>query len=144
MRSRKFVHKLLTIFAVFSFLFLTACSSKNNKEDSSSASSDAYHQVDAETAKQMIDKEEQNVTIVDVRTLEEYNEGHLPEALLVPLATIGDDMPEALPDKDAVLIVYCRSGRRSKDAADKLVTLGYQNVYDMGGIIDWPYDTIAE
>lgn len=144
MHSRKFIHKLLTIFAIFSFLFLTACSSKDNKEDSPSTSLDAYHKIDAETAKQMIDAEEQDVTIVDVRTLEEYKEGHLPEALLVPLETIGDDMPKALPDKDAVLIVYCRSGRRSKDAADKLVTLGYQNVYDMGGIIDWPYDTITE
>lgn len=53
-------------------------------------------------------------------------------------------MPEALPNKEAVLIVYCRSGRRSKAAAEKLIDLGYENVYDMGGIIDWPYDTVSE
>ena len=102
---------------------------------------DAYHKITAEEAKAMMD--EGGVTIVDVRTAEEYGQGHVPGAVLLPNEDIGDADPEALPDKDAVLLVYCRSGRRSKAASDKLVALGYENVYDFGGIIDWPYDTVA-
>lgn len=144
MRSGKFFHKLLTISTIFAFLFLTACSSKVKKESGSAASPGSYHKIDAETALEMIDSKEQEVTIIDVRTEEEYNDSHLPEAILLPSETIGTEMPEALPNKEAVLIVYCRSGRRSKAAAEKLIDLGYENVYDMGGIIDWPYNTVSE
>ena len=64
--------------------------------------------------------------------------------VLVPNESIGSEMPEALPDKEAPLLVYCRSGRRSKDAAEKLLALGYQSVYDFGGVIDWPYELVKE
>ena len=86
----------------------------------------------------------QEVVVVDVRTREEYDGGHIENAVLVPNESIGSEMPEALPDKEATLLVYCRSGRRSKDAAQKLLELGYQNVYDFGGVIDWPYELVKE
>ena len=84
------------------------------------------------------------VVVVDVRTREEYDGGHIENAVLVPNESIESEMPEALPDKEATLLVYCRSGRRSKQAAEKLLKLGYQNVYDFGGVIDWPYELVKE
>lgn len=80
---------------------------------------------------------------VDVRTVEEYDEAHIPSALNVPLESIGDEPPEALPHQDLAVIVYCRTGVRSQQAAEKLKELGYTDVYDMGGIVDWPYETIS-
>lgn len=115
---------------------------QSGMEEKQDTMMEAYHKITAEEAKKMMD--EGGVTIVDVRTEEEYKEGHVPDAILVPNETIADEPPEALPDQDAKLLVYCRSGRRSKDASDKLVEMGYQNVYDFGGIIDWPYDTVTE
>ena len=105
----------------------------------SSRTETAYHKISAEDAREMIDAG--GVTIVDVRREDEYTQEHIPGAVLVPLGTIGDQPPEALPEKDAVLLVYCRSGVRSRQAAQKLEALGYQNIYDFGGIIDWPYET---
>lgn len=81
------------------------------------------------------------VVIVDVRSPEEYAESHIPGAVLVPLDTIGDTMPELLPVKDAELLIYCRSGNRSAQAAAKLAKLGYTNINDFGGIKDWTYET---
>lgn len=101
----------------------------------------AYHKIDAAEAKEMMDGE--IMTVVDVRTPEEYAEGHVPGAINIPNEDIGDEEPELLPDKDAVVLVYCRSGRRSKEAADKLVEMDYRNVYDFGGIMDWPYETVS-
>lgn len=83
-------------------------------------------------------------TVVDVRTAEEYEQGHIEGAVLVPNETIGQGDIDKLPEKDAVILVYCRSGRRSADAASKLVKLGYSNVYDFGGISDWTYGTVVE
>lgn len=133
-------------------LFLTACSSagKDSSSEASSgasaktseretAGSEAYHKITAKEAKEMMDAG--SVTIVDVRTAEEYAEKHIPDALLLPVESIGNEMPEALPDKNAVLLLHCRTGVRSKQAADKLAALGYTNVYDFGGIVDWTYET---
>ena len=102
----------------------------------------AYHKLSAEEAYEMMASQE--VVVVDVRTREEYDGGHIENAVLVPNESIGSEMPEALPDKEATLLVYCRSGRRSKDAAQKLLELGYQSVYDFGGVIDWPYELVKE
>ena len=102
----------------------------------------AYHKLSAEEAYEMMASQE--VVVVDVRTLEEYDGGHIENAVLVPNESIGSEMPEALPDKEATLLIYCRSGRRSKDAAQKLLALGYQSVYDFGGVIDWPYELVKE
>lgn len=100
-----------------------------------------YQRITPEDAKKMMD--EGNVTIVDVRTESEYNEAHIPGAVLVPVESIGSEPPEALADKDATLLVYCRSGNRSRTASEKLIELGYTSVYDFGGIKDWPYETEA-
>lgn len=105
------------------------------------ADGEAYHKITAEEAKKMMDG--QQVTIVDVRRQDEYEESHVPGAILVPNESIGDEAPEQLPDKDATLLVYCRTGVRSEQASKKLVGLGYKNVYDFGGINDWPYDTVG-
>ena len=101
-----------------------------------------YHKISAEEAYEMMSSQE--VVVVDVRTQEEYDGGHIENAVLVPNESIGSEMPEALPDKEATLLIYCRSGRRSKQAAEKLLELGYQNVYDFGGVIDWPYELVKE
>ena len=98
-----------------------------------------YHKITAEEAKTMIDNG--GVTIVDVRRPDEYAAQHIPGALNVPNEDISSDPPAALPDMDAVLLVHCRTGIRSKAASDKLIQMGYQNVYDFGGIVDWPYET---
>ena len=99
-----------------------------------------YHKITAEEAKARIDSGDP-LLIVDVRTAEEFAAGHIPGAINVPNEGILDEMPVELPDKNAETLIYCRSGRRSKEAADKLVAMGYTAVYDFGGIIDWPYET---
>ena len=84
---------------------------------------------------------EQDYIILDTRTQEEYDEAHIPGAIVIPHDEITDRAEEELPDKDQLLLVYCRSGRRSKLAAESLVKLGYTNIKEFGGIIDWPYET---
>lgn len=101
----------------------------------------AYRKIDANEAQTMMDAG--NVTVIDVRTPKEYADAHIPGAINIPLESIGSDKPAELTDPDADLIVYCRSGVRSKQASDKLVALGYQHVNDMGGIIDWHGDTVS-
>lgn len=102
-----------------------------------------YKKITAEDAKNRMD-ENKDVVVVDVRTLDEYNEGHIEGAILIPNETITDTPPELLLDLDAEILIYCRSGNRSQQAAKNLIDLGYTNVYDFGGIIDWPYDTVTE
>lgn len=99
----------------------------------------AYREITPEEAKDMLLKG--GVTVVDVRTEEEYVQKHIPGAVLVPLQSIGDRAPEALPDKDALLLIHCRAGVRSKKAAELLVKLGYTRVLEFGGIVDWKYET---
>lgn len=81
--------------------------------------------------------ENKNYIILDVRTIAEYNEGHIPNAICIPNETIGEDIVSKLPDKDQLILVYCRSGNRSKQAAEKLKKLGYTNLIEFGGILDW-------
>lgn len=100
-----------------------------------------YHLISAEEAKERLDSGDALV-LVDVRTKEEFDAGHIESALLLPNEEILDSPPELLPDKNAEILIYCRSGNRSAQAAKKLVAMGYTNVYDFGGIIDWPYDVI--
>lgn len=106
---------------------------------SACATESRYHKISAEDAKEMMDTQE--VIIVDVRTQEEYDAGHIEHAILIPNESISAE-PSELEDKDAMILVYCRSGARSKQASDKLVNLGYTNIYDFGGIIDWPYEIV--
>lgn len=101
-----------------------------------------YHKISAEDAKKRMDSGD-DIIILDVRTQAEYDESHIPGAILIPNETIGNGKPEQLPDTDQEILVYCRSGNRSAQAAKKLVEAGYTQIYDFGGIIDWPYDTVS-
>ena len=101
-----------------------------------------YQQVTAAEAVSLMDTEEEYI-ILDVRTREEYENEHIPGAICIPNETIGaKEIPE-LPDKNQLILVYCRSGNRSKQAAEKLASLGYTNIVEFGGIIDWPGDTVS-
>lgn len=101
-----------------------------------------YLTLTAEEAKARLD-EDGSIILLDVRTQEEFDEGHIPGAVCLPNEDISADMPIAF-DKDAEILVYCRSGRRSAEAAEKLADMGYVNVADFGGIIDWPYETATD
>lgn len=95
--------------------------------------------IDAEEAKSMMTDE---VLIVDVRTKEEYDQGYIPDAILLPLNDISDGELTLLPDKDQTILLYCRSGNRSGQAANILADEGYTAIYDFGGIKDWPYEIV--
>ena len=99
-----------------------------------------YEQISQQAAKELMDTQT-NYVILDVRTQEEYDLGHIPGAILIPNEVIQEEAEATLADKEQLILVYCRSGRRSKEAAQKLVDLGYTNVKEFGGIIDWPYQT---
>jgi rhodanese-related sulfurtransferase len=102
-----------------------------------------YTTITAQEAKARMDSGD-DLIIVDVRTQAEYASGHVPGAVLIPNETISDQMPALLPDLDAEVLLYCRSGNRSAQAAKKLAAMGYTRIYDFGGIIDWPYETEEE
>ena len=123
------------IFLLLAVMLLTACG--QDKENDQGA---VYVNITAEEAKKIMDSEEGYV-ILDVRSQEEYEEAHIPGAILIPHTEIEERAEEMLADKDQLILVYCRSGRRSKLAAEALVELGYTNVKEFGGIIDWPYET---
>ena len=138
MKSKTTLILLLTIF----ILLLNGCTSKNNSTTPENVS-DAleYQTITSEEAKVMMD-ENSDVIILDVRTNDEYKEGHIKGALLLQDADILDKAEIVLTDKSSTILVYCRSGRRSAQAAENLVSLGYTNIYDFGGIIDWKYDIV--
>jgi rhodanese-related sulfurtransferase len=102
----------------------------------------SYRQISMEEAEDMMRRNDNHI-IVDVRTVEEYEEGHIPGAICIPNETIGCTPPAELQDKGQLLLIYCRSGNRSKQAAGKLAGLGYTNVVEFGGIIDWPGETVG-
>jgi rhodanese-related sulfurtransferase len=129
-----------------SALTLSACAAPEAKmaEETPVPSPTAeYLKVSAADAKARMDSGDE-IIILDVRTKEEYDAGHIAGAILVPNETIVDQQPELLPDLDAEILVYCRSGNRSAQAAKKLIAIGYTNVTDFGGMIDWPYDVVTE
>ena len=123
------------VFLLLAVMMLTACG--QDKENDQGA---VYVNITAEEAKQIMDTEEDYI-ILDVRTQEEYDQGHIPGAILIPDTEVETKAEEVLVDKDQLLLVYCRSGRRSKLASEILVELGYTNIKEFGGIIDWPYET---
>ena len=139
MKIRKIA--LLTMVGVISVLGFSCSKSGNEKEtlamskESKNGKKAEYKKITSDEAKKMM--ETQKVIVVDVRTLEEYNEGHIPNAISVPLETIENEAEAKLKNKDALILVYCRSGRRSREAALKLIEKGYTNVIDFGGIKDW-------
>ena len=122
------------IFLLLAVMMLTACG-----QDKESDQGAVYVNITAEEAKQIMDNEEGYI-ILDVRAQEEYDESHIPGAILIPHTEIEARAEKVLTDKDQLILVYCRSGRRSKIAAEALVELGYTNIKEFGGIIDWPYE----
>ena len=123
------------IFLLLAVMMLTACG--QNKENDREVT---YMNITAEEAKTIMDSEEGYI-ILDVREQDEYDAGHIPGAILIPYTQIEAKASEMLADKDQLILVYCRSGRRSKIAAEALVELGYTNIKEFGGILDWPYET---
>ncbi len=101
-----------------------------------------YAQISQDEAKLMM-KDDDGHVIVDVRRADEYAQGHIPGAILIPNEEIGTEQPEELPDKNQIILVYCRTGRRSKEASQKLADMGYVNVYEFGGIVDWDGDIVT-
>ena len=127
--------KRFTVFLVATLLLLAGCASGQALEGS-------YTQIDQETAKEMMARDDGHV-IVDVRRQDEYDEGHIPGAILIPNESIGCDSPEALPDYEQIILIYCRSGNRSKQAAQKLASMGYTNIYEFGGINTWTGEIVT-
>ena len=122
--------------ALLIMVLLTGCASKDAAEKKTAG----YQQISQEEAAEMMEKDDGHV-ILDVRRQDEYASGHIPGAICIPNETITTEMLPQLPDPEQVILVYCRSGNRSKQASGKLAEAGYKNVYEFGGIIDWTGET---
>ena len=125
---------IIMLLISLSLFGMTACGGENGKVST-------YEQITAEQAKTIMDTEKDYI-IIDARTEEEFAEGHIENAILIPEYEIANRAEKELPDKEQLILVYCRSGRRSKIASEELVKLGYTNVKEFGGIIDWPYEVV--
>ena len=122
---------IIMILISLSLFGMTTCDGENN----------TYEQITPQEAKTIMDTESEYI-IIDARTEEEFAEGHIENAILIPEYEIAERAEKELTDKEQLILVYCRSGRRSKIASEELVNLGYTNVKEFGGIIDWPYDIV--
>ena len=125
---------IIMLLISLSLFGVSACGGEQEKTST-------YEQINAKQAKSIMDTEEDYI-IVDARTEEEFAEGHIENAILIPEYEIATRAKKELPDKEQLILVYCRSGRRSKIASEELVKLGYSNVKEFGGIIDWPYEIV--
>lgn len=143
--------KLFMIVLCLLCLGVTACSvpkdnasqfdgEKSKSMETTLAHVPSYKNIKPEEAKKRLDNEK-GIILLDVRTEEEYAEKHIPNSLLIPVEVIEEEAPSKLSDKSATIFVYCRSGRRSVTASETLVKMGYTNIYNLGGINDWPYET---
>ena len=133
MNRKKFTAWILLLFLI---VYLAGCGSR--EEDTMNTVS--YQQITAKEAKSMMD-EQPDAVILDVRKQDEYDAGHIPGAVLLTVGTINEKTAASvIPEKDTVVLVYCRSGNRSKTASQALADLGYTQIYEFGGIKDWPYD----
>ena len=119
---------------LLSFLILSGCGTQQ--------AANGYQQITMDEAITLLEEEKDSI-ILDVRTQDEYSERHIPGAVNIPNETIGTDEIPELPDKEQLILVYCRSGNRSKQASEKLAALGYTNVKEFGGINDWPGETVS-
>ncbi len=157
MRCKDFMKRFITFCLITTLLILSGCGSNNDDNVSVIGGADGptsiylkenddsgnYTQIDQETAKLMMELDDGHV-IVDVRREDEYAKGHIPGAILIPNESIGTEQPSELPDLDQIILVYCRSGRRSKEASQKLADIGYTNVYEFGGIVDWTGEIVTD
>ena len=132
-------------------LLLSACGNGTTSSESdqsgvqitTASENVSYQQITQEKAKEMMQADDGHI-IVDVRRQDEYDSGHIPSAILIPNESIGTEQPKELPDLDQVILIYCRSGRRSKEASQKLADMGYTHIYEFGGIIDWTGEIVKE
>ena len=141
----------LIFLLIISLTLFSSCSGNANTEETQNTTIDTtetsinnsltYEQISGEDAKRLMDTETDFI-IVDARTEEEFNEGHIEGAILIPEYEISERAEKELPNKDQLILVYCRSGRRSKIASQALADLGYTNVKEFGGIIDWQYEIV--
>lgn len=127
------IKRLITI--LLSLLSLTGCAAPV-------AENNTYRQISMSEAIEMMEKENDYI-ILDVRRPDEFSEKHIPGAINIPNEIIGTEEIKELPNKKQLILVYCRSGNRSKQASEKLVKLGYTNIVEFGGIIDWPGETVS-
>ncbi len=138
---------ILMLTISLSLFGLCACGDKNTGDATTENSEEnttvaiTYEQISQDEAKRIMDTEEDFV-IIDARTQSEFSEGHIEGAILIPEYEITERAEKEIPEKDTLILVYCRSGRRSKIASDALVSLGYTNVKEFGGIIDWQYEIV--
>ena len=116
-------------------LFLVGCGGNTARAE--------YRHISSDEAQRLMETESGYI-ILDVRTQQEYSEGHIPGAICIPNETIGKKPPAELADKEQMILVYCRSGRRSKEAAQKLADMGYKNIVEFGGIIDWHGEVVKD
>jgi rhodanese-related sulfurtransferase len=131
--------KRIILLAVVLLALLCGCAPQNEGESEKMT----YTQISMDKAIEMMESESGYI-IIDVRTVEEFNDRHIPGAICVPNESIGTEPIAELPQKDQLILVYCRSGRRSKEAAEKLAAMGYSNIYEFGGILDWTGETVSE
>ena len=130
--------KNIAILALFLLLLLTIAGCGSREEGAENTAS--YQQITAEEAKSMME-EQPDAMVLDVREQDEYHAGHIPGAVLLPIGTINEETgASAIPEKATVVLVYCRSGNRSKTASQALADLGYTQIYEFGGIKNWPYE----
>ena len=127
--------KIILLIIIAIIIIMGGVFKMNKKENVIKKDTDIQH-VSMNDIVQIMEENE-NYIILDVRTLEEYNQGHIPNAICIPNETIDESVVNKLPDKNQMILVYCRSGNRSKQAAEKLKKLGYTNLIEFGGIIDW-------
>lgn len=146
------MNKLPALVLILSCVILfSTCSGKSadvqleptlSEHTSDDTAGPAYKKLTAEEAMDMMSELEEYI-LLDVRTEDEFKEQRIDGAVLIPDYEISSRAALELTDKDAIIFIYCRSGRRSANAANELIDMGYKNVYDFGGIIDWPYDTVS-
>ena len=138
------MRNIFFIFAALTLFVLSGClifSGRAISAETNAAQAVKYQKITSDEAKQMMDDGEAFI-LLDVRTEEEFEANRIEGAVLIPNNEIIERAPTELPDKDARILIYCRSGRRSAQAAHDLINLGYTEIFDFGGIIDWPYETL--
>ena len=136
------VKQAIFLLMIAILLLSAGCSSKGQVMDGDGMMN-SYRQITQEEAAWVMEKDDGHV-VVDVRRQDEYDAGHIPGAVLIPNEDIGTEMPKELPDPDQIILIYCRSGNRSRQAAQKLFDMGYTNIYEFGGINTWEGEIVTE
>ena len=134
---------ILTVTLLLGFLLQGCSAPEQMSEETVMEQTYEYTQISQDKAAEMMAEDDGHV-IVDVRREDEYAEGHIPGAILIPNESIVDTPPKELPDFDQIILIYCRSGRRSKEAAQKLADMGYTHIYEFGGIITWTGEIVKD